>query len=467
MGAMKYLTLLSLGIASLAVGEQTAEPAATDRPNIVLIMSDDMGWGDVSYHGSTIKTPNIDRIGKEGAELDRFYVFPICSPTRTALMTGRSPIRFGILSPLGGRGGVPKEESFFPQSLQKAGYQTFMVGKWHLGRGEGYEPLDRGFDHFYGFMGGGIDYYKHTSGRGTDWQRNGKTIEEEGYSTDLFAKEAIKLLKERDKEKPLFLYLPFNAPHTPFQAPDAFLEDYETQGFDSRNAARAGAITAMDAAIGKVLEALDEEEMTQNTIVLFFCDNGAGGSSDRRNRGRRREAGGNHPDIGNTPLKSGKGSVYEGGIRVPAVIRWPGVISPGTKVDTVVSVLDVFPTLADAVRMPLESVKPLDGVTRWPVMEKKNKKMEARPPLVIASRGTKAVIEYPWKLVQDRGKTYLYDIGKDPSEKRDLSKEHPNHLERLKKRLAPFETMLKEAASGSERRRGPRGRRGRSTSRTR
>ena len=191
---------------------------AAAKPNIVLFVSDDMGWNEVGYHGSKIATPHIDGLAKEGVQLDRFYVHPICSPTRTALMTGRSPARFGITGSIG-RGVVPLDEHFLPQTFQKAGYQTFMVGKWHLGeRSDDYAPNARGFDHFFGFHGGGINYYTTDGSRARGWFRNGQSVAPQGYSTDLLADEAIKLLKNRNKKKPVFLYLPFNAPHQPAQA---------------------------------------------------------------------------------------------------------------------------------------------------------------------------------------------------------------------------------------------------------
>ena len=444
-----------LGLGSQAIGAGAGEEK---QPNIIVIMSDDMGWSDVGYHGSQVRTPNIDRLGKEGMQLDRFYAFPICSPTRTALMTGRSPIRSGILSPLGGDRSVPAEEHFIPESFRKAGYQTFMVGKWHLGRGEGYEPQDRGFDHFYGFLGGAVDYYEHGRGRSRDWQRNGKTVVEEGYSTDLFAKEAVQLLKGRNKERTVFLYLPFNAPHGPFQAPDDLIEDYRGKGFDSQIAARAASITAMDGAIGKVLVALDDEEMTENTVVLFFCDNGAGGRSQRGGRGRRAPT---NEDlvIGNTPLRSGKGSVYEGGIRVPAVMRWPAQITPGSKCDTFVSVLDVLPSLADAASVGVDPPNPLDGTSVWQQIVGGEEPADKSRSIVVASQRSRAVLADPWKLVQEGESTSLFNVRKDASESDDVSGDHQELVARLKESLAPFEQMLEKSGrstSRSPRRRGSR-----------
>lgn len=436
--------------------ESNAAPSA--KPNVVLFVSDDMGWSDVSYHGGTVKTPNIDRIGSEGVELDRFYVFPICSPTRTALMTGRSPIRFGIIAPIGGRQGVPTDEHFLPETFQDAGYQTYMVGKWHLGKmGEAYAPQSRGFDHFYGFRGGVIDYYKHTGSRGLDWQRNGKEIVEEGYATELFAAEAVKLLKGRDKAKPVFLYVPFNAPHSPAQAPEKLIKDYVKQGMDRSAAARAASIDSMDQAIGKILKTLDDEGMTENTLTMFFCDNGAGGGRERRGNGNRRGRPGMVEGAGNAPLKGGKGSVYEGGIRVPAVLRWPSAIKAGTKSEVFISVQDLLPTLAGATGLSPGNTKPLDGTNQWPTLSRSESAKPKRKPFIVAGQGSWAILESPWKLVQRDEVATLYQVIEDPSETKDLAAAKPRVTERLAKLLDPFKTMLKDQPQQTNRR-GQRGR---------
>lgn len=381
-------------------------------PNIVLFVADDMGWNEVGYHGSKIATPNIDRLAKEGMRLDRFYVHPVCSPTRAALMTGRSPARFGVLGPIG-RGVVPLDEHFLPQTFRKAGYQTFMTGKWHLGTtGREFAPNARGFDHFYGCLGGVIDYFTHRGHRRLDWQRNGEAVEEEGYSTDLFAAEAIRLLKARDKKKPVFLYVPFNAPHQPAQAPEAFLDKYRERGLLGRQAGQAAAIEAMDAAIGRVLAALKDEGMAKDTLVMFFTDNGSGLL-------RRRGA----PE-GQLALRGGKGSVLEGGIRVPAVLRWPGVIRAGAKCEQLISAQDLLPTLAAAAGIKPANQKPLDGVNLWPAIAAN--KPVARAPVVVAGRyGEFAVLRGQWKLIVDRGEVSLFDVQKDPTESNEVSAQHP------------------------------------------
>ena len=226
-------------------GITAAELSTSARPHVVIFMSDGMGWNDVSYHGSLIHTPNIDQLAKEGLELDRFYVHPTCTLTRTAMMTGRSPISFGMRHGKLADKVLPVDEHFLPQSFQAAAYQTFMVGKWHLGnKRDAFLPNKRGFDQFYGFSGGSINYYTHLDSKGRlDWQRNGKTLKEEGYSTDLFAAEAVTLLRNRDKSRPVFLYMPFNAPHvTPDggpQAPDELVEKYRKIGLGGKSTRRS------------------------------------------------------------------------------------------------------------------------------------------------------------------------------------------------------------------------------------
>ena len=402
---------------------------AAPRPHIVLFVSDDMGWNEVGYHGSKIATPHIDGLAKEGVQLDRFYVHPICSPTRTALMTGRSPARFGITGSIG-RGVVPLDEHFMPQTFQKAGYQTFMVGKWHLGeRSDDYAPNARGFDHFFGFHGGGINYYTTDGSRARGWFRNGQSVAPQGYSTDLLADEAIKLLKNRNKKKPVFLYLPFNAPHQPAQASERLLEKYRKLGFFGRRVGQAGAIEAMDAAIGRVLATIEAEGIFKETLVMFFCDNGSGG-------GRR----GSTALPGQLALRGGKGSVLEGGIRVPAVLRWPGVIRAGTKCDQLISAQDIFPTFAAAAGIKPANQKPLDGVNCWPAIVE-NKPMKRPPVIVVGPSGEFAVLHDQWKLTWSQRQVSLYNVKDDPTESRDVTLDHLETVAKLADALAPFSKL--------------------------
>ena len=394
------------------------------QPHVIIFVSDDMSWNDVGYHGSHIQTTNIDRLAREGMQLDRFYVHPICSPTRTAMMTGRSPARFGITGPLGGSAGVPTDERFLSEAFQDAGYQTFMVGKWHLGAvGDAYSPQARGFDHFYGFRGGVIDYYTHVGGRQLDWQRNGKVLDEPGYSTDLFAAEAVKLINQRETSKPVFLYVPFNAPHGPVQAPSDIVQRYAANGGSRRDNSYAAAIESMDQAIGKILSAVEQHGMTENSLVLFFCENGGKEAYDKSK--------------GGLALRGGKGELLEGGIRVPAVIRWPDNIPSGSKCEQIISDLDLLPSLTSAAGISLNSEKPLDGTDMWPAI-RFGKTVSRSPVLIAGQRGEFAVIEDTLKLIRRTDGDLLYDIRQDPTESNDLAAARQIDVARMKAVLDPF-----------------------------
>ena len=403
------------------------------KPNIILLVSDDMGWNEVGYHGSKIATPHIDRLVKDGMQLDRFYVHPVCSPTRSALMTGRLPARFGITAALTRGASVPMDEHFMPQTFQKAGYQTFLVGKWHLGAtGPEYKPNARGFDHFFGFHGGGINYFAQGGLRARGWYRNVQPAIVEGYSTDLLAAEAIRLIKKRDPNRPIYLNLSFNAPHPIAQASEALIAKYAKLGFTGRMTAHAGAIDAMDSAIGRVLAAIKTEGMARNTLVMFFCDNGSGGG------GRGLRGSGPKGGAGYLALRGGKGSVLEGGIRVPAVLRWPGVIPAGATSMQLISDLDLFPTLTAAMGIPPKNPKPFDGINLWPGL--RENKIVQRRPVVVAGQGEFALLRDRWKLIWSPQQISLYDVIKDPTESRDVILDHPIIAAELAEALAPFKS---------------------------
>ena len=428
-----YRILAFLAIIAATGVSNSSGQEKLKRPNLVIFVADDLGWNDVGYHDSVIKTPNIDSLTRQGVELNRFYVYPFCSPTRTALLTGRSPLSLGITRPIGGDAVLPLDEHLLPQTLKSSGYQTLMSGKWHLGsRDETALPHKRGFDSFYGHAGGFIDYYTHQRGGGLrrrpggsqqgetpppDWQRDGKTLVEEGYSTQLIGKEAVRLLRQRDKKKPTFLYVTFNAPHTPLQAPQEFIDRYKNVENEDRRVF-AAMVDAMDEEIGKILKVIDEEKMRDNTIVLFMSDNG--GSS----RG----------GASNAPLNSGKGSVYEGGIRVPAVIRWPGVLPAGKKLDQLTTAHDLFPTLATALGVKPLNKKPFYGQDLWKSF--RTGKIVPHKDVLIASQAI-ALFHREWKLIQGQGVNgrpgyrELFLIDADPEERFDLSKVYPELTEAL------------------------------------
>ncbi|MDJ0867084.1 MAG: arylsulfatase, partial [Myxococcota bacterium] len=442
--ALPALLLLAAGAAA----------AAPERPNVVIFLADDLGWADVGYHGEeSIRTPSIDRIAREGVQLDRFYTTPICSPTRAALMTGRDPMRlgvaYGVIMPWHNIG-IHPDEHFMPQSFQAAGYQTAMVGKWHLGHAQQtYHPNQRGFDHFYGHLHTEVGYFPPFGNQGgVDFQRNGVSIDDQGYETFLLADEASRWIRERDPERPFFLYVPFIAPHTPLDAPDdlkaryADMED-DRQPARSENTDRtrqigklmfldsarpiyAAVVDALDQAVGRVLATLDEQGIADDTIVLFFSDNGgaayATGGAD------------------NVPLRGGKGETFEGGIRVVAAMRWPGRIPAGAKLDSIMSVMDVFPTLAEAAGVEPRNTRKLDGRSLWPAIAQPGKRMPREDYLYFTSetpiRGSFSLTAFDdeWKLVQEvrqgllsaRVTNYLFRIADDPNEYNNLAAEHPD-----------------------------------------
>ncbi|MEM1442046.1 MAG: sulfatase-like hydrolase/transferase [Verrucomicrobiota bacterium] len=415
--------------------------AFDDRPNIILFISDDMGWNDVGYHGATVETPHLDQLVAEGLELDRFYVHPICSPTRAALMTGKLPVCFGITGPLSNSGdrGLPVDETLLSDVFREAGYDTALIGKWHLGSGESFHPNARGFDHFYGHLGGMIDYYEHSHAGRLDWQRNGISLEEYGYSTDLIAEEAVQFLGSRDPAVPLLLVVPFNAPHGPPQAPEELVEKYEAKGQSGQTATRSASIDSMDQAIGAILDAVQSEGMEENSIVLFFCDNGAKGSKR-----------GSDLSDGGLALRGGKSDVFEGGIRVPAVMRWPKEIAAGKKSDAFVSVLDLLPTLTAAAGIAHESEGKLDGINRWPALSG-GETDRTEPILIVGQRGSSVVLDEPLKLVQKDGETFLYDVVADPFESNDLAPARPGEVERLQAYLEPISNLGRRSKKGANR----------------
>ncbi len=375
-------------------------------------MADDLGWNDIGYHGSEIRTPNIDRLAAGGVELDRYYAFPLCSPTRAALLSGRSPFSMGIDGPMGDEGGVAVGVKTLGDHLGAEGYQTWLAGKWHLGHSHvKYFPHNRGFDRFYGHVGGTLDYYTHLFVGGLDWQRNGKSVEEEGYSTHLLTAEAVRLIRGRDKQRPFFLYLAYNAPHTPLMAPKEALEKVSAID-DERRRIYAAMVETLDDGIGQVVGAIEDEGLSEDTILVWVSDNGGsliGGANNR-------------------PLRAGKGSVFEGGIRVPGLVYWPGVVEAGGKLDQMVTAHDWLPTLFAAAGLEAPADDQRYGHDMWPAMAEG--KPVVRRDTVIGARGSFAVFRDRWKYVRNTNARFgpargLYRIRQDPKEDDNLAELHP------------------------------------------
>jgi arylsulfatase A-like enzyme len=362
------LAVLRFGVIAAAAavigGITGSQPAfaQTAPPNIVYIVADDMGWADAGFNGSDIATPNLDKLAQEGVRFQQFYVQPMCTPTRAALMTGRYPLRYGLQTgviPGAGTYGLATDEYLLPEMLKDAGYKTALVGKWHLGHADPkYWPRQRGFDYFYGALVGEIDHFKHASHGVPDWYRNNEPLEEEGFDNTLFGDEAVRVVERHDKANPLFLYLAFTAPHTPFQAPQEYLDRLKGIGDENRRA-YAAMISVLDDGVGKVVAALEKTGQRDNTIIVFHSDNGGVKSSMFAGT---KVAGGLPADNG--PYRDGKGTLYEGGTRVAAFANWPGRIKSGV-VDGVIHVVDMYPTLATPAGARQTKNKPLDGTDVW------------------------------------------------------------------------------------------------------
>jgi arylsulfatase A-like enzyme len=446
---MKFTSLKTycFGFIALACGGIAASTAAeTAKPNIVYIVADDLGWKDVGYHGSEIKTPSIDSLAQTGARLEQFYAQPMCTPTRAALMTGRYPFRYGLQTAVilsAHTFGLATDEWLLPQALKEAGYKTAIIGKWHLGHADRkYWPRQRGFDYQYGPLIGEIDYFTHEQHGVLDWYRNNKPMKEKGYSTTLIGNDAVKLITAHDPTVPLYLYLTFNAPHTPYQAPQTYLDRYENIADPSRRA-YAAMITAMDDQIGRVVAALEKKGMRDNTLIVFQSDNGGTRNAMFAGEGDMSKI---KIPCDNGPYRDGKGSLYEGGTRVVALANWPRHIQAGSTVDAMIHVVDMYPTLAGLAGAPIGKSKPLDGLNVWPTIGEG--KPSPRTEIVYNVEPFRAGIrDGDWKLIWRTPlpeAVELYDIAHDPSEKNNAAASNPEKVIALQKRANELaSTMVK------------------------
>jgi arylsulfatase A-like enzyme len=410
---------------------------ASQKPNILYIVADDLGWKDVGFHGSDIRTPTLDKLAQSGARLEQFYAQPMCTPTRGALMTGRYPFRYGLQTlviPSSHTYGLPTDEWLLPQALKEAGYQTAIIGKWHLGHADPkYWPRQRGFDSQYGPLIGEIDYFTHEQHHVVDWYRNNKKLREKGYSTTLLGNQAVKLIEAHDIAKPLYLYLTFNAPHTPYQAPKQYLDLYKGITDNSRRA-YAGSITAMDEQIGRVLDSLEKKGMRENTLIVFQSDNGGTRNAMFAGEGDMSKV---KIPCDNGPYREGKGTLYEGGTRVVALMNWPDHIKPGTVVSEMIHVVDMYPTLLRLAGGSTAKCKPLDGLDVWETIT--DGKPSPRTELVYNIEVFRAGLRQgDWKLIWRTplpSATELYNLAQDPSEKNNLAASNPEKVAVLQKRV--------------------------------
>lgn len=453
MQANRILTLLPLSLYLLSPILIHAADATPSRPNIVFFLIDDLGWSDVSYHGGNIKTPNIDKLAAAGVKLEAFYVQPVCSPTRAALMTGRYPMRHGlqvgVVRPWA-QYGLPLDERTLPQALQETGYTTAIVGKWHLGHFQPeYLPTRRGFTHQYGHYNGALDYFTHERDGGFDWHKDDKVNRDEGYTTVLLGNEAVRLVEQQGASNPLFLYIPFNAPHTPLQARAEDLKLYEHIENPTRRK-YAAMVHCVDEQIGRVVAAVEKRGLTGKTLFIFSSDNGGPTGSGATNG----------------QLRAAKGTVYEGGTRVSAFATWQGIIKPGTSTTEPLHIVDWYPTLLKLAGAKLKQKHPLDGRDLWATITS-----GAPSPhdaiLLNTTPGSGGIRMGNWKLIlagnvgandeadgplQSQSKkagkkknapavpapVELFNLADDPYEKTNLAARQPEKLNELRTRLEAF-----------------------------
>ena len=398
-------------------------------PNIILMVADDAGWNDVGYHNEEIISPNIDSLARGGVILENFYVYPTCSPTRASLMTGKYASRFGIYQPIAMKSKqvLPSEVTTLPGILRAHGYQTGIFGKWHLGLRPENGPLQYGFDYSYGFLHGQIDQMTHRYKNGDrSWHRMDRFVDEQGHATDLIVEEAIEFItSKRDAAKPFFVYVPFSVPHYPVQESAYWIEKYQNKMTNSRKQ-YAASISHMDHAIGLLCESLEQQGLSENTVVVFISDNG--GQSNWTPTFEYQMRHGPYPQLGdNTPLRGSKGQVYEGGIRVPAILHWPGKLG-SFEYHGLFKITDMLPTLAAVAGVPLPDELLLDGDNLLPALQGKEK-MEQRE-LYLRTNQSLMYRKGNWKLIHhtntlDSAKSELFQIANDPKEIENLVSEKP------------------------------------------
>jgi arylsulfatase A-like enzyme len=422
---------------------------ASPKPNMIVIMTDDMGYADVGFNGcEDIPTPNIDRIAKNGVKCTSGYApYSVCGPSRAGFMTGRYGQRFGFernpqYRPQDPNMGLPKEERTFGEALKPVGYTSGVIGKWHLGAHPSNHPLNRGFDFFYGHLGGGHQYMpelldlkdsyaaKNEMESYRTWiMRNHEAIPPTQYLTDEFSDAAVEFV-ETNQDDPFFLYLSYNAPHTPLQATEKYLSRFPN--LEGKRKVYAAMVSAVDDGVGKVLDKLDELKLTEDTLVVFLSDNGGPEPKNASDNG---------------PLRGAKGDAWEGGFRVPFAVQWPSVIPAGTEYHEPVSSLDMMGTIVELSGAPVNPKRPLDGVNLVPYFTgKKNGSPHEAIYLRKFDGGKHTVRSGDYKMILQlkRGAPELYNLEEDIGEKNNIAAQHPEKIQQLEALRVEWESELIE-----------------------
>jgi len=393
-------------------------------PNVLLIMTDDQGWGDIRSHGNDkIDTPVLDRLAGQGARFDRFFVSPVCAPTRASLLTGRYHLRTGTHGVTRAYETMRSEEVTLADALKQAGYATGCFGKWHNGAHYPHHPNGQGFGEFLGFCAGHWNNYFDTT-----LEHNGTAVKTSGFITDVLTDAALAFI-EKNQNRPFFCYVPYNAPHGPFQVPGRYFDKYKARGLDDKLACIYGMCENLDDNVGRLLRRLDALDLCDNTIVLFLTDNGP--NSDRFNG----------------EMKGRKGSVDEGGVRVPLFVHWPGHIEPGSKVRQIAAHIDLFPTIMELCGLPMPQTLPQDGMSLAPLLKGQTDGWPDRMLFTFRSPGGDlssvrgSVRSQRWRAVKARKEWQLYDMAEDPGQRVNVAQKSPQVLAKLSH---AFETMAKD-----------------------
>jgi arylsulfatase A-like enzyme len=442
---MKHPIILPALLSLVALSSAAPAPGTTRPPNILLLFVDDLGYADLGCQGSKeVLTPHIDSIAKDGVRCTAGYATaPMCSPSRAGLVTGRYQQRFGHELNLGPvytvKAGLPVSEQMLPKRLKPYGYVSGVIGKWDLGSRDPYHPLARGFDEFFGFLGGSRSH--HPKVQKTDFnvlRRNHERLPREtGYSSDIYSDEAVAFI-ERHKEKPFFLYVSYTAPHWPMEAKSANLERF-AHVEDLHRRTFLAMMTALDAGVGRILETLQRCELDERTLVLFVSDNGGPTGRPRKAPDARFQFGQNTSL--NTPFRGVKGQLYEGGIRVPFLARWTGKLPANTTCDVPVSTLDIAVTAVALAGGDDKARDGLDGVNLVPIL--REGKAGSRP-LFWRVGGNRAIRRDDWKLLLlPNQPPQLFNLQSDPGESRNLTKSEPERFDHLRKELAHWQRELR------------------------
>jgi len=424
-----FFVVLALCVGLLTLGKPTAAEStpSADQPNIVMILSDDQGWGDFSLNGNrNLQTSNVDSLARQGTRFDRFYVCPVCSPTRAELLTGRYHDRSGVFSTSTGGERLNLDETTIANVFRSAGYATAAFGKWHNGSQYPYHPNGRGFDEFYGFCSGHWgNYYSPML------EHNGRIVRGKGFIIDDLTNKAIEFI-EKHRDRSFFVYLPYNTPHAPMQAPEPWWSRFKEKKLwrqKGGNVDHARAALAMceniDWNVGRLLATLDRLKLADNTIVLYFCDNGPNGV--RYNGG----------------MKGRKGSTDEGGVRSPLVIRWPCKIAAGIEIDEIAGAIDLLPTLADLAGIEARTAKPLDGRSLAPLLLGEEANWPDRE-IYSAWRGRVSVRTQRFRL-DHQGR--LFDMVQDPGQQHDVAQQFPEIATSLRDHVARWKAQTQPATA--------------------